>query len=109
MADIANTQVIKFCNEEVRPLADRLYQAYYESKEVLADYTAGDIGTKINDGGASNFIGDSSDMDGRTRITGGDVYNFITALQQFVAYVEGTAVTTADRTTVITKPHVNGL
>ena len=109
MPEITNAQVVAFANEKARPIADRLYQAYYKSKSVLLDYNAGDIGTKIDAEGSGNLIADGSTSDGRTRITGGDIYNLITALQQFVNYVEGGTVTTADRTTVITKPHVNGI
>lgn len=109
MPDITNPQVVRFSNEVVRPLADELYKTWFLSKSALEDYAAGDIGTKINDAGSSNFIGDGSDVDGRTRITGGDIFNFITALQEFIDYVENGTVTQADRTDVITKPHVNGI
>ena len=107
MPDITNAQVIKFSNEKIRPMADILYSSYYRALAVINDYNSGDIGSKINDAGAGNFVGDGSDLDGRTRITGGDIYNFITALQELIDYVEGGTVTTADRRQVITKPHVN--
>lgn len=107
MAEITNAQVVAFSNQRVRPMADKLYTAYYHAKATIADYNAGDIGTKIDAAGSSELIADGSTTDGRTRITGGDIYNIITALQQFVAYYEGGAVTTADRTSVISKPHVN--
>lgn len=107
MPEITNIQVVAFANQKVRPIADKLYSAYYHAKSVIADYNAGDIGSKIDAGGAGNLIDDGSSVDGRTRITGGDVYNIITALQEFVDYYEGGVVTQADRTTVIAKPHVN--
>lgn len=109
MADITDPQVVAFCNNEVRPMADRLYSAYFRAKATLADYNAGDIGTKISNGGSSNFVGDGSAVDGRTRMTGGDVFNLITTLTAYIAFVENGSVSTADRTTVITIPHVNSL
>lgn len=106
MAENSNPQVIKFANEKIRVAADQLYQAYYFAKQVLLEYNAGDIGTKIENAGAGEMLSDGSATDGRTRLTGGDIYNMVTALQEFVDYVEGGTVTQADRTTVIAKPHV---
>jgi len=106
MAENANQQVVKFANEEVRQVADRFYQLYFRCKQLLANYNAGDIGTKITLAGAGELIADGSDLDGRTRITGGDVFNLITAATAFVAFVENGAVPPANRIDVITKPHV---
>ena len=107
MAENSNPQVVAFANEQIRPLANRLYQAYYAAKQAIANYNAADIGTKIEAVGAGELIADGSATDGRTRITGGDIYNMLTALGEFVDYYEGGAVTQADRTSVITKPHVH--
>lgn len=109
MAEITDPQVIKFSNEEARPIADSLYKAYYKTKAFLEDYNSGNIGSKINDAGSSNLIADGSDVDGRTRIVGGDIYNLITAAQAFIDFIEGNAVATLARLDVIAKPHVNGL
>lgn len=87
-------------------MADALYQTYWQAKQFLTDYNADTIGSLINDAGSSNLITDGSETDGRTRITGGDIYNLITAVTAFIAFVENGAVATADRTVVITKPHV---
>jgi hypothetical protein len=107
MPEINNPQVVLFANERVRTIADSLYSAYFRSKSILEDYASGQIGSLIDSAGASELVADGSDSDGRTRITGGDIYNIITALEQFVNFIEGQAVTTADRTDVISKPHVN--
>lgn len=106
-AEDDDPQVVAFSNNRVRPMADVIYSAYYRAKSVIADYNAGDIGTKINNEGPSELIADGSATDGRTRITGGDIYNFIGACQELVDYVEGGAVATLDRQVTITKPHVN--
>lgn len=107
MAEITNPQVVRFANEKARPMADRLYSAWVEAQSVLQEYTSTNIGSLINDAGSGNLIADGSETDGRTRLTGGDIFNLITALTAYVAYVENGAVATADRRDVITKPHVN--
>jgi hypothetical protein len=109
MPDITDPQVVVFANNRIRPLADKLYSAYYAAKSVNQDYNAGDIGTQINTAGSGNLIADGSEVDGRTRITGGDIYNMITLLQAFIAFVEGGNVTAAARLDVLSKPHVNTL
>lgn len=106
MAEITNPQVVTFSNEQVRPIADQFYKLYYKALSVNQNYNANDIGSAINAAGAGELITDGSQVDGRTRITGGDIYNLMTAIGQFIAYMEGSAVTTADRRSVITKPHV---
>lgn len=107
MPEITNPQVVTFANTRIRPIADKLYSTYYHAKSVLGDYNVGDIGSKIDSAGAGNLISDGSEIDGRTRISGGDIYNIITALQEFIDYVEGGTVTTAERIDIIAKPHVS--
>lgn len=107
MPDITNPQVIRFVNERVRPICDKLFSVWKDSGETIQEYNSGNIGSLINDAGAGNNIADGASVDGRNILTGGDVYNVITALQQLINYVENAAVTTADRRDVITKPHVN--
>lgn len=107
MPDNSNPQVVAFSNTEIRPMADKMYGAYYKAKSVVQNYNTDGIGALISAAGASNLIGDGSDVDGRTRISGDDIINFITALSAFIAYIENGAVSTANRIDVITKPHVN--
>lgn len=104
---ITNPQVIAFSNSRVRPICDEMYSLYYHAKSLIADYNAGNIGTLIDSAGSGDSLTDGSETDGRTVITGGDIYNVITWAQQLVNFVENQAVTTADRLTVIGKPHVN--
>lgn len=106
-AEIDDPQVVAFANNKARKMAEHIYSAYYSAKIVLQAYNSGAIGSKIDAAGAGNLISDGSANDGRTRITGGDIYNLITACEELIDYVEGNAVTTANRVDVITKPHVN--
>ena len=109
MAEITNPQVVAFSNARIRPACDDMYSLYYKCKALVADYTAANIGSLINAAGDGNLVDDGSATDGRTRITGGDIYNVLTWAQQIVNFVENQAVTTADRASVISKPHVNSL
>jgi len=104
MAEITDPQVIAFSNQELRPVADALFQAYYRAKELNQNYVAGNIGSLINTAGAGNLLHDGSEVDGRTRITGGDIYNFITLIGDFISFTDAPG-----RLDVITKPHVNGI
>ena len=106
MAENSDPQVVKFANEQIRPVADDLYRFYYRAQEIVNNYNAGDIGTKITAAGSAELLADGSISDGRTRVTGGDIFNLITALQAFVLFVENGVVPQADRVAVITKPHV---
>lgn len=109
MADITNPQIISFANDQIRPLADKVHKAYHVAKDVLTNYNTAGIGALVSAAGSSNLVGDGSAVDGRTRISGDDILNFITAMTALVAYVEGGAVGTLDRQSVITKPHVSSL
>lgn len=104
MAEISNPQVVAFSNQELRPLADLLFKAYYKALELDQNYVANNIGTLIDAGGASNLLNDGSLTDGRTRISGGDIYNFVTLISDLITFLESPG-----RLDVITKPHVNGV
>ena len=44
---ITNPQVVKFCNEKIRLVADKLAQAYNFAKDTLNEWYAHDMGTKF--------------------------------------------------------------
>ncbi len=68
---ITDPAAIKFCNEEVRVLADRMMQLYYHTVIALDDFTSKGLGSLIpND---STVVVDGAATDGRTQITGFDV------------------------------------
>ena len=106
MPENSNPQVVKFSNEQIRTVADDLYQLYWKAKSVVQNYTSDGIGALVTTAGDAELIADGSVSDGRTRITGNDLKNLITALSELIDYVEGGTVTTANRVDVITKPHV---
>jgi hypothetical protein len=98
-----NAQLVEHCNDELRQLGDMATRFITRVKAAKAEYIARNLGTIINDGGASNLIVDGSASDGRTPVTGGDVYNIQTFFNNVEAVFD--AVGVAD---VIAKWNVNG-
>lgn len=103
MANLSNPQLVHFCNEDVRQLADRLAALDAALTPFLETYNARDLGTIIEAGGAGNLIDDGSEQDGRTRVVGGDVYNFVTLVQDLQTFM------TTGRRDVIYRWQVNGV
>lgn len=102
MAEITNVQVIDLANNYLRPLADQLTILTERAAAAQATYTQRDLGTVINAAGASNLIADGSQLDGRTRCTGGDIFNMVTLLTDLATFL------TQGRKDVIAKWQVNG-
>lgn len=107
MKENTDVQVVKFANERVRIFADLLAKTRAAGISLVEDYTAQDIGTKIDTAGAGLLIADGSDRDGRSRITGGSIYNIITLAEQFVKS-NGSEFIDAGRISVINSIKVNG-
>jgi hypothetical protein len=87
MAEITNSEAIAFCNSRVRTAADRLANLYYVAKSVSQEWTAtglGDIIVYNNE----DLVVDGSAQDGRHPISGVDVNNLITRLNEFVTDME---------------------
>jgi hypothetical protein len=101
--DLDNPQLVHFANEELRTFATSLANLDKTIVPLLETYNQRDLGTVINDGGAGNFVADGSASDGRTRVTGGDVYNLITQIQSLKQ-----ALDTAGVRDVIYKWNVRG-
>jgi len=97
-----NAQLVDFCNDELRQIADKFVALKIRVDAAYEEYNARNLGTIINDGGPSNPVLDGSAADGRTIATGGDVYNFVTMLQDFQTFM------TSGRVDVLYKWQVNG-
>jgi hypothetical protein len=87
MADITNAEAVAFCNDKIRPVADKLAQAYYDAKIVVDDWTANSMGTLIPNS-ASDIVVDGSATDGRHVISGADATTIVTRCMEFVADME---------------------
>lgn len=103
MAEINNAQLTDFCNQDLRSIGDKLQYLVDKLPLAVNVYNVRGLGTIIDQAGAGNFITDGSEVDGRTRVVGGDVYNFITLFNDFITFM------TAARKEVIAKWQVNGL
>lgn len=98
-----NTQLVEFCNDELRQIGDRLTALDIRTAAAVAEYNARNLGTVIDTGGSSNPVLDGSASDGRTIVVGGDVYNLLTMLQDLQTFFA-----VAGRRDVIAKWNVNG-
>lgn len=104
-------QLKAFSNEKARPLADTLYAMYFELVSFQDEYNSKNIGTEINNLGAGNTVDDGSDVDGRTRITGGDLFLLKTIVDDLKFWAEQDATATPSdgkRLALFAKIEVNG-
>ena len=102
MPELNNAQLIEFCNSDLRQIADKLVQLDTRTDAAGATYLARDLGTVINAGGSTELITDGSTTDGRTRCAGVDVFNLVTLMTDFQAFM------TQGRKDVLAKWKVNG-
>lgn len=86
---ITNPQAVNFCNEKVRPVADRYAQLYWYSKIFLTEWAANNFDAIIPN--TSEAIADNADLDGRGVITGAMVRGLKANLQLLVNDLEATS------------------
>jgi hypothetical protein len=99
MADIVDPQTIRFTNEVVRPLAEKLRALTYELQSADMTYQSG-IGALLyaSDNGA---IQDGRENEGVSRLTANDVIGIMNLAESLV-----TALTAAGVQTTVSKPCV---
>ena len=86
MAKIETPQAVKFCNEKVRPFADRIAQLKQEAKQLQDEWFA--LGGSDLVPNTTDTIADGAITDGRTIITGADVNNVINRAIEIVTDLE---------------------
>lgn len=86
---IDDPQAVKFCNEKIRPAADRYAQLYWTAKILLVEWNAAGLGTLIPN--TADVVVDGSVSDGRSPITGAMVNGFKSNLQLLVNDLEANA------------------
>ncbi len=84
-----NPQAIRFCDEQMRPLADKLAQLYNLAKALQADAAANGLVALFPADGQA--IADSSSVDGRNPITNTDINNLIALVTSFINFMEASA------------------
>lgn len=84
-------QVVRFCNEGLRPSADKLATAYYAAKSLLESYDATGIAASLgNDQTFSDLIEDGSSTDGRPQISAGGVRLTMENIRALITQLEST-------------------
>jgi len=82
---IDNPQAVRFCNEQIRILADTLLTALRTAQAVREFYYAHPELETLFHQNVSEFVEDGSATDGRPRMTGNDVLALITRADELVA------------------------
>jgi hypothetical protein len=109
MAAVTDPNAIRYCNTRIRPLGDKLVQAYWLAKEIIAEgaalgLTSGATPLIPND---TSQIVDGSATDGRPQIQGADVYNIQAIATTLITSLEAntnTKLNQALRVAVNTNP-----
>lgn len=91
MANITDPTAVRFCNEQVRPAADRLVQLYWWLKAVKQEYIATPALASSIPNDATATVVDGSATDGRTTITGADVQATLADLNSLITSLEATS------------------
>lgn len=107
MPDITSPQAVRFCNEDVRPLADVMVGAYDSLKAFVAEWDANGLGAIITN--TVDMIADNSDQDGRYQITGAKVNSMYTAANSLITWFEtGTPTRISILRTIAVNPRIIG-
>jgi len=85
MAIINNPQAVRFCNEQVRVIADALLSAFRTAQAVREYYYAHPELGNMFYSNQQDAVEDGSTSDGRSIITGNDVLLIITRADELVA------------------------
>lgn len=101
MADITNTEVIKYVNEQIRPLAESMQALDYRVQAALVTWYATISDDCPND---SSPLADGREDDGVSRLTGADIVNLVTQLAAYKTQMDGSGVRA-----VVAKPTVRAL
>jgi hypothetical protein len=103
MALISDPTVVAFCNQVVRPIADRMVgmKATIDIEAATWTATINPILAGFADG---DTIDDGADQDGRTVLTKSDIVDFVTEMNAFKAQLDAPGVFDT-----VNKPKVNTL
>ena len=109
-ATLTDPQVVRWSNERVRTIADRLIALEAAIVAYQADYAAQGISAKITAAGPANLVADSSDIDGRAQVSGTQIQNLKAAIDQVGTALNTTLVTGVGATvkTICSALQVNG-
>ena len=101
---ITNPEAVRFCNENVRTLADIATRYYYAARAFQNEWVAAGMASKIpNDGGET--VVDGSATDGRTPITGQNVNQLQSHINDMLGDLEASSNT---KLNILLQIEVNG-
>jgi hypothetical protein len=83
---VTNPQAITFCNQKIRPAADKLARAYNFARMVMDEWSALNMGTLIPTGGGE--VEDGAAADGRPVINADQVVLLTYRLNELIADYE---------------------
>lgn len=96
---ITDQEAIRYTNEVIRPMAEKLRALKAEIDSALVTYNAGVGDVFYNNSGET--IADNREAEGVSRLTGNDILLLVTQLQTFQTQLNGVGVAN-----VIAKPCV---
>ncbi len=107
--DVTSKQVILFCGEKLRPLANILWEACFKARAFLEDYKVAGIDDILAKTADDSIVADGSDQDGRNRISAADIRNTRKLLIEFSDFMDDEVQTGISRLDAIAKSHTNTL
>lgn len=88
---VNDPEIVKFCNEGLRPAMDQLVRSYNAAKTLVEVYDATGMSAKLpEDETFSDLIEDGSATDGRPRISAGGVRLSVENIRSLLTQLEGT-------------------
>lgn len=85
---IEDPRAVKFANERIRPLADKVASMWMALQAVGAEFQAKGIADVVPDK-PDEIVADGSDVDGRTPISGHDIHQMIALIADLVTMGNG--------------------
>ncbi len=104
MAVMNDPETIRFVNERLRPLAEKLHALDVEMQDTNAAYVL----LQANLGNAEDSVEDGREAQGVSRLTVGDLQNFISQVRAIVSVFDGTGVRDVIRKPTVRKLKIGG-
>lgn len=102
MANITNTQAVRFCNEKARVLADLVEKTRRTAQQFALDVVS-EFEANVGGNAGGDLVVDGSATDGRQPVTKDSI-----AALKYVAEQLVTCLTTDDRAVLVANVSVNG-
>jgi hypothetical protein len=84
---IESPEAIRFSNEQIRPMADRLAKCYYAAKQLVNNWNDQNLASVLPPGDAT-VVDDGSATDGRHPISADNAYGIVLQANALVTSME---------------------